>query len=183
VIGPLDPGHDGEAEVLASGPAPTVEHVLLEQREERFHRGVVAGGADSAHGSDEAVAVEFGLEAPRTELAAPVAVNGGVGRVSALDRHPQRRHRELRGHPFVDRVSDDPVRPDVLHGAEIDLALTGRVFGNVGESEAVRAGRGELSLHEVVADGRSDQTSLAAAFADERAEDLVLRTHPPHSTL
>ena len=48
VIGPFDPGHDGEAEVVAGGPALTVEHVLLEQCEERFHGRVVAGGTDPA---------------------------------------------------------------------------------------------------------------------------------------
>jgi len=69
VIRSVDPGHDGEAEVVAGGPAAAVEHDPLRQREERFHRGVLASGADAAHGSDEAVLVEFGLETPRTKRA------------------------------------------------------------------------------------------------------------------
>jgi hypothetical protein len=42
VVGPLDPGHDRDPQFFASGPDPSVEDVLLQQREEALHRGVVA---------------------------------------------------------------------------------------------------------------------------------------------
>jgi len=59
-------GHDreAEAEAVSGGLAAAVEHVLLQQREERLHRGVTTGSTDSAHGADESVPVKFGLEAP-----------------------------------------------------------------------------------------------------------------------
>ena len=55
VVGPLDPGDDRDAQLLAGGPGASVEDVLLQQAEERFHSGVVARGANSAHGPDHAV--------------------------------------------------------------------------------------------------------------------------------
>ncbi len=54
VVGAVDPGDDGDAELVAGGPGAPVEHVALQEREERFHRRVVAGGADLAHRADEA---------------------------------------------------------------------------------------------------------------------------------
>jgi hypothetical protein len=56
VVGLFDPGDDLDPEVVAGGPAAPVEDVALEEREERFHGGVVAGGADLAHRADHAVA-------------------------------------------------------------------------------------------------------------------------------
>ena len=41
VVGRLDPGDDRAAELVTVVPWLTVQHVLLEQREERFHRRVV----------------------------------------------------------------------------------------------------------------------------------------------
>ena len=53
VVDAFDPGDDLDAEVVAGLPAtPPVEHVLLEQGEERFHGRVIAGGADLAHRAD-----------------------------------------------------------------------------------------------------------------------------------
>lgn len=110
-------------------------------------------------------------------------MNCRAGRAATLDRHPQGRDGELRRHPRVDRVADDAVGPDVLHRALIHLAFPGRVLGDIGEPEPVRSARGELAPDEIVAHGRSDQAPLATAFADERAEDLVLRTRPPYPPL
>ena len=41
VVGPFDAGHDRQAQFLANDPLLTVQDVLLEQGEERLHRGVV----------------------------------------------------------------------------------------------------------------------------------------------
>ena len=68
VVGAFDPGDDRDAQLVAGGPALPVEDVLLQQREERFHGGVVAGGADLAHRADHAVTGERPVQLPRTEL-------------------------------------------------------------------------------------------------------------------
>ena len=68
VICPLDPGHDRDSQLIPGGPPATVENVLLQQSEERFHRGVIASRADSSHRSDDAVAVQCASEFLRSEL-------------------------------------------------------------------------------------------------------------------
>ncbi len=45
----LDPGHDRDPQFLAGVPNSAVEDVLLKQREEGLHGGVVAGRADASH--------------------------------------------------------------------------------------------------------------------------------------
>ena len=77
VVGPFDPDHDGDAEFFAIAPALPVQDVLLEQREERFHRGVVTARADAAHRPDEVVVLERGDERVGAELAAPVRMHDG----------------------------------------------------------------------------------------------------------
>ena len=42
VIGSLDPGDDRDPELFSGPPPLAVQDVLLQQREERFHRGVDA---------------------------------------------------------------------------------------------------------------------------------------------
>lgn len=36
VVGPFDPGHDRDAEFLAGVPGLAIQHVLLQEREERL---------------------------------------------------------------------------------------------------------------------------------------------------
>src|SRR4051794_33223462 len=48
VVRRLDPGDDRQAELLAGGPAPAAEDVLLQQAEEELHGGVVRAGPDPA---------------------------------------------------------------------------------------------------------------------------------------
>ena len=74
VVGPLDPGHDRDAQLLAGGPGAAVQDVLLEQREEALHRGVVAAGGDSAHRSDHTMAGEHTTELPASKLGSSIAV-------------------------------------------------------------------------------------------------------------
>lgn len=68
VVGPSDPGHHCQAQILAGLPALPVQHVALQQGEERFHRGVVAAGADSAHRAGQTVASQRFDELLRPEL-------------------------------------------------------------------------------------------------------------------
>lgn len=45
----FDPGHDRQPQLLPGAPPSGIENVLLQQRKERFHRGVVTTGTDPAH--------------------------------------------------------------------------------------------------------------------------------------
>ena len=58
MIGPFDPGDDRDSEVFSGPPAASVQDVLVEQSEEEFHRGVLAGATDLAHRSEEVMAVQ-----------------------------------------------------------------------------------------------------------------------------
>ena len=49
VVGGLDPGHDRQPELCAGVPAAAVEDILLQQAEERLHRGVVRARPHSSH--------------------------------------------------------------------------------------------------------------------------------------
>jgi len=64
VVGPLDPGHDLEAELLSRLPSLLVENVLLQEREERLHGGVVRACSDPAHRSGDSVLAEQFDELP-----------------------------------------------------------------------------------------------------------------------
>lgn len=52
-----------------------VQGVLLRQREERFHGGIIVGRTDPAHGANHVVLVQCMRELAGTKLAAPVAVD------------------------------------------------------------------------------------------------------------
>ena len=41
VVWALDPCHDGQAQLVTGSPPVPVEHVVLQESEERFHGGVV----------------------------------------------------------------------------------------------------------------------------------------------
>ena len=58
VVGLLDPGDDRDPQLFSSPPAIAVQDVLLEQGEGGFHRGVLAGGTDLAHRSEEVMAAQ-----------------------------------------------------------------------------------------------------------------------------
>src|SRR3972149_9235484 len=77
MVGPFDPGQDRKAKLLSRLPALPVQDVVLQQREERLHGGVVGTGSDPAHRADEAVVPQQAKELPRTELAPSVGVATG----------------------------------------------------------------------------------------------------------
>jgi len=64
VIRALDPAHDRQTQLVASGPGPSIEDVLLQQGEERFHRGIVAGRAYLAHRAEQPVTGQGTHELP-----------------------------------------------------------------------------------------------------------------------
>src|SRR5699024_10711885 len=96
VVGPFDPGDDRDPEFLSGGPRASVQNVLLQQGEERFHGGVVSGCADPAHGSDHGVVVQCADEFSATKLTASVGVHDTAGHVPAS------------GHGAVERCHRQP---------------------------------------------------------------------------
>lgn len=50
VVGAFLPGDDRQSQLGAGGPAAAVEDVLLQQREEALHRGVVPGLTGQSRG-------------------------------------------------------------------------------------------------------------------------------------
>ena len=105
-------------------PALAVEHVLLQQRKERLHGGVVATGAHSAHRAGESVVLERAHKGLGSELGSSVRVNMTVpvGRRSAmaLRRAETAKEAVIRS---VEAVADDAVGVDVLDGTAVELAL------------------------------------------------------------
>lgn len=49
VVRLFDPGDDGQPQLLPAGPRATVQDVLLQEREERFHRRIVRACSHPAH--------------------------------------------------------------------------------------------------------------------------------------
>src|SRR5699024_3507106 len=145
VICPLDPGHDRDSQLVASGPPTTVENVLLQQGEERFHGRVIARCADSSHRPDDAVTGQNPSEFLRSVLPASVAVR----HASSHDTAPGHSHLERIDsqpglHPRADRIADDARGVGVLDRAEVQLALIRMVLRNVGQPQLIRASRSKL---------------------------------------
>jgi hypothetical protein len=98
VVSAFDPGDDRQAQLLAGGPALSVENVLSQPREERLHGGVVTARTDSAHRSEQAVVLEraderVGPELPRSEwttvsagLRSPIALRSAATASAAFIR-------------------------------------------------------------------------------------------------
>ena len=141
VVGPFDPGDDRDPQLLAGGPAAPVQDVLLQQREERFHRGVVAGGrrpgpsirpgrggAARPGTSGTGIAIP-GRSGPRSRRRRPTRAATALS--EGVDGEPGL-------HPVADGVAHDPAGVDVLDRAQVELALAGGVLGDVGQPQLVR---------------------------------------------
>lgn len=100
------------------------------------------------------------------------------------DRIVQRVDRQPGLHPVTDRVSDNPVRVDILHGAKIELAVLRPVFRNVAEPKLVRNVRSELPLHEIIMNWRARLPAVASALLlPERAPPAVVAADPPRGSV
>src|SRR5699024_6667935 len=75
VILPLQPGHDRQSQLLTGRPPAPVQHILLQQTEERLHGRIVTGCPDPAHRTDQPVTFQRLSEFPGPELAAAVTVD------------------------------------------------------------------------------------------------------------
>lgn len=69
---------------------------------------------------------------------------------SAGGGHLDRGDHEACFHPLVDGPADDPVRPQILDRAEVDLAFVAAMLGQVDDPDLVRAISGELAPYEII---------------------------------
>ena len=56
MMGPLDPSHDRDSQLVSRGPSTAVGKVLLRQGEGQLHGRVIVSRTDIAHRPEEAVA-------------------------------------------------------------------------------------------------------------------------------
>ena len=92
-------------------------------------------------------------------------------------------HREAGLHPGIHGVVHDPPAERVLDRAEIELSLISSVFRDVGEPQLVEIIRGEVSLHEVFANGRAGALAVPPSFLPEDRPPLVVSADPPRGPL
>lgn len=101
--------------------------------------------------------------------AASFTLDGDAARLPSGDGGAQRGDGELGGHPIFDRVADDSVAEQVLDRAAVQLALAGRVLGDVGDPDLIGPSSGEVPLDVVVVHRRPRRLGGAAtALADRR---------------
>jgi hypothetical protein len=100
------------------------------------------------------------------------------------DRRAQRAGGQLRGHPIAEGVADDAVPEQVLDRAAVELALDGRVLGDVGDPDQVRGCGAELALEQVVVHRDPGPGGLAAPpLPGGGRPQPLLRAQPPDPTL
>jgi len=116
------------------------------------------------------------------KLAAAVRMHGGAYRSPESDGISKRRHREMRLHPTIGRVADDPAREGVLDRAKVELALVRRVLGDVGEPQLVGSLRTERTANKVVVH-RLPGSRPTPLPAGEDREDAVGTAEPLHTVL
>jgi hypothetical protein len=111
--------------------------VPLQQREERLHGGAVGAGADPPIGSAQLVGAKGVDEGAGPELTAHVEMDHCGDRPAPQDGARRASTRELGGHPGRDRVADGSAAAGVLNRAQVELAFSGGVFGDVGQPQPV----------------------------------------------
>jgi hypothetical protein len=133
-----------------------------------------------AHGADHVVVAQGVNEFPAPKLAAAVTMNHAAGDIATA------RHRTTEGlggqsglHPRVDGVADDAVREQVFDRTDVELALAGAVFSNVGQPQLIWRVGGEITADQIVMDGWADLAVLAALALAERAPPTIGRADPP----
>ena len=184
VVGPLDPGDDRDAQLLAGRPDLPVQDVPLQQAEEVLRGGVVACGADAAHGSDHGMSDQCADVLPASKLRSPVGMQHAAGDVATPgDRVAQGVHGDAGLHPRVDRIADDPVGEHVLDRAKVKLAIQRSMLRDVRQPQLVGRGCGEVPLDEVVMDRWAGLRALAPLLLAEPGEPAVGRADPPHGPL
>ena len=152
VVEPRDVLHDGELELRSAGPDAVCDQLGLEGVDEALGDGVVQRVADRPDRGEHAVVLERLAVVIRGVLAPGIGVlnerDVGAG-LALVKRHAQRVQDERRSHMRGELPPDDPAAVGVDHEAEEDQALPAAQVGEVGEPFLIRAGGGEVALHEV----------------------------------
>ena len=121
------------------------------------------------------------LETAGTKLRSSIGVDDhDAVRFTSRQCRSQRRDGEFRGHAITHRVPDDPVGEQVLDRAAVDLAFSGRMFGQVRDPLTVRTSGSEVPAQQVIGDRRSGPFAFAA-FLDGRGPQFLLGTQPPRT--
>ena len=168
---------------MSGSPGLAVEDVLLQESEERLHRGVVTTRPDPAHRAAQPVTFECFTEFPRPELGSSVRMHDHPGRLPPVSHgHLECVDRDPGLHPRVDRVTHDPVGEHIFDRTQVHLSLSGAVLGDVGEPQLVGPLSGELPLHQVIMDRRTCLLVARCACDDDRL-DTGDPAQPPHTTL
>lgn len=108
-------------------------------------------------------------------------MDDGPCRVQALHRHLRSRDGEQGPHTIADPAAHDPAREGILDRAEVELAVTGRVLGDIGQPQLVEVWCGERTDPVVVR--RWPSLTMQSAFLRMQGPEPVRRLQPPHSAL
>lgn len=90
---------------------------------------------------------------------------------------------EMRLHPTVDRVTNDPLRVHVLDGAEVKPAFIAAVLGQVRKPQLVRGIRSEVPTNQIVMRWRRGLGGLAVAGLDKRRPPAIVPAELPYGPL
>jgi len=109
---------------------------------------------DRAHRGWESRVERPPRERPGRELGALIRVDDRPVGPAPLDGHAQGVGDQSGGRRHVDRPADDPTASDVENDRTIDLALSRRVHGDIGDPQPVGLLAPQPALHKV--EGRGD---------------------------
>jgi hypothetical protein len=129
----------------AGAPSSAIEQFGLDASPERFDHGVVVAVTDRSHRGEKPGFFGTLGKRPGRVLHFMVGMDHCVCREWGAmgDCDAERVGRECGGLAGVDRPSHDASGVHVQHDRAVHLALTGRVFGDVGDPQLVRCAAGE----------------------------------------
>ena len=180
MIGALDPHHDRCSELLTSSPGTPVQHVLLQQGKERFHRRVITSSTHASHRPLQSVAgharrnfrdrnwdprslcTTHPATSPRLAAAFSSAATASRDFIRSLIEYPR-------------SGSSRHLSPHTSR-----LALTSWVLGDIRQPERIHRLGTELALDEIIMHGRSWPVVLPASSPlPEHTPPAPLSTDPP----
>lgn len=114
-------------------PAPAIQDILLQQREERLHGRVVGAGRYPAHRATQYIHRQRHGASTGAKLTAAIGVNHCVARTALFDSIIECVDGKLRSHAVRHTLTDDPVGEGVLNHAQIQFPGSRRMFGDISQ--------------------------------------------------
>ena len=153
-----------------------VDPLALEQPEEAFARSVVTAVAHRTHRTHQSVGRQITLVVAAPELAATVRMKDhGMTALALPDGHLDGPDHHLPVLPVVHRPTHDPLVEQVQHDAQVQLALPGLEFGDVGDPLGLRLQRSEVPFQQVAHARRRQRRATALAVTGQlEAETYAL---------